>query len=118
MISSPLVPVVREVPAPPVSFEEFLAWVDEDTRAEWVDGRIILMSPSNADHQLILGFLYRLLAHFVETREPGLLLLAPFLMRLPSRPSGREPDLLFLSGDHVDRFRTTYIDGPADLVIE
>jgi Uma2 family endonuclease len=121
MISSSDIPVAREVPVPPsapVSFEEFLAWVDEDTHAEWVDGRIVLMSPSNADHQFIVGFLYRLLAHFLETRGLGLLLLAPFLMRLPSRPSGREPDLLFLSREHVDRFRDTYIDGPADLVVE
>ena len=118
MIGSPDVPVVREVPAPPISFEEFLIWVDEDTRAEWVDGQIVLMSPSNADHQLVIGFLYRLLAHFIETRELGLLILAPFLMRLQTRPSGREPDLLFLSRDHMDRFRTTYIDGPVDLAIE
>lgn len=121
MIGSSNVPVAREVPPPPpapVSFEDFLAWVDEDIRAEWVDGEIILMSPINANHQLILGFLYRLLAHVVETRDLGLLLLAPFLMRLPTRLSGREPDLLFLASEHMDRFRETYIDGPADLVVE
>lgn len=121
MLSSPDIPVVPEVPPlpkAPISFEEFLAWLDEGVRAEWVDGRIILMSPSRAEHQLLSGFIYRLLAHFLEMRPLGLLLFAPFLMRLPSRPSGREPDLLFLSEAHMDRFRETYIDGPADLVIE
>ena len=121
MVSSPDTSIARERPVPPsapVSFEEFLAWVDEDTPAEWVDGRIVLMSPSNADHQLVSGFLYRLLAHFVETRSLGLLLFAPFLMRLSSRPSGREPDLLFLASEHLDRCRDTYLDGPADLAVE
>ena len=121
MIGSSDVPVAREVPSlppAPLSFEEFLAWAREDVRAEWVDGQVILMSPNSADHQLISGFLYRLLAHMVETRGLGLLLYAPFLMRLPTRPSGREPDLLFLASEHMDRFRETYIDGPADLVVE
>jgi Uma2 family endonuclease len=39
-------------------------------------------------------------------------------MRLPVRPSGREPDLLFVANEHLDRFRATWIEGPADLVVE
>lgn len=39
-------------------------------------------------------------------------------MRLPTRPSGREPDLLFVANEHANRLRPTYVDGPADLVIE
>jgi Uma2 family endonuclease len=39
-------------------------------------------------------------------------------MRLPTRPSGREPDLLFVANEHGNRLRPTYVDGPADLVIE
>src|SRR5881275_1256091 len=39
-------------------------------------------------------------------------------MRLPSRPSGREPDILFIAQAHLDRLRATWIEGPADLVIE
>jgi Uma2 family endonuclease len=39
-------------------------------------------------------------------------------MRLPARPSGREPDVLFVAKQHADRVRSTWIDGPADLVVE
>ena len=28
-----------------MSYEAFLEWADEDTAAEWVDGKVILMSP-------------------------------------------------------------------------
>ena len=31
---------------------------------------------------------------------------------------GREPDILFIAREHLDRFRDTYLDGPADLVVE
>lgn len=105
-------------PPAPVSWEEFLAWADEDTHAEWVDGAIIEMPPVVDDHQFILGFIYRLLMEVVEAGELGLVYLAPFKMNLRSRRTGREPDLLFLSREHRDRARPTYLDGPADLVLE
>ena len=107
----------RPAPAEPVSFEEFHDWLDEDTHAEWVDGRIIVTSPSNIVHQRLAGFLYRLLVAVVEKRQLGEVLSTPFLMRLPSRPSGREPDLLFIATEHLDRLQPTYLDGPADLVV-
>jgi len=46
----------------------------------------------------------------------GIVRSAPFQMRLPN--SGREPDLIFVAASHVDRLRHTYLDGPADLVVE
>jgi len=38
-------------PPGPVTFEEFLEWLDEDTHAEWVDGAIIMMSLASDQHQ-------------------------------------------------------------------
>ena len=38
-----------------VSFEEFLAWGDEDTWAEWVDGEVIVLSPASESHQKVKG---------------------------------------------------------------
>ncbi len=106
------------LPPAPISFEEFLAWADEDTHAEWVDGRIVLMSPVNLHHQDVLKFLDRLISAFVEAHGLEWVYFAPILMRLATRPSGREPDLLFVATEHADRLRETYVDGPADLVVE
>ncbi|MBI4788678.1 MAG: Uma2 family endonuclease [Chloroflexi bacterium] len=39
-------------------------------------------------------------------------------MRLPNVPSGREPDILFIANEHRDRLKTTFLDGPADVVVE
>jgi Uma2 family endonuclease len=105
-------------PPPPISFEEFMAWADEDTHAEWVDGEIVLMSPANIEHQDLIGFLFRLISQFVDTHRLGRVFVAGVLMRLRTRPSGREPDLLFVANEHADRLRETYVDGPADLVVE
>src|SRR5262249_38958725 len=80
-----------EPPAAPVSFESFLAWLDEDTWAEWVDGAIIVNLPAGLTHQLIRDFLFRILIGFVETRRLGWVVSAPFLMRLPTRAAGPRP---------------------------
>jgi Uma2 family endonuclease len=101
-----------------MTFEEFLAWNPESGRAEWVDGEVVLVSPASGDHQFLVIFLVELLAPIIRARGLGLLLTAPFLMRLPNRPSGREPDILFLATEHAARYKQTFLDGPADLVIE
>ena len=98
-----------------MSYQAFLDWADEDTRAEWVDGEVIMMSPASAQHQQIAAFLLRVLGTFVEVHDLGLVISAPFQMKLER---GREPDLLFLAQEHLGRLQETYLDGPADLVIE
>ncbi|MFN8633226.1 MAG: Uma2 family endonuclease [Chloroflexota bacterium] len=105
-------------PPAPVAWEDFLDWLDEDVHAEWVDGEIVEMSPATDEHQRLAGFLYILLTLFVQRHGLGEVFQAPFRMRLPSRPSGREPDVLFINDAHADRVTHTFVNGPADLVIE
>lgn len=105
--------------APPlarVTFEEFLADPSCEGRREWVDGEVLEMSPVSDRHQWILGLLYSLMREW--PRRKGRLYMAPYLMRLPARPSGREPDLLYLRRERLGIDRGTYIDGPADLAVE
>jgi Uma2 family endonuclease len=103
-------------PVTTITFEDFFAWSDEDTRAEWVDGVVQIPSPANARHQMIMFFLARVIASFLEVRPLGTILEAPFLMKLAQ--SAREPDLVFVATDHQDRLTPTYLDGPADLAVE
>jgi len=106
-------------PAQPVkmTYQEFLDWTDEDTYAEWVDGRVVFMpSPASIRHQYVAQFLTALLSTYAEVFQRGTVVAAPFQMRLEN--SGREPDVFFLASEHRDRLKQTYLDGPADLVIE
>lgn len=54
-----------------VSEEEFLAWCGADVRAEWVDGKIIIMSPASKVHARLARFLTSILGDFVDERELG-----------------------------------------------
>lgn len=109
---------VLQTPVEPLrlTYEEFLAWTDEDTLAEWVDGDISMTSPASDRHQDLAGFLAALLRIFVETHKLGVVRSAPFQMKLEH--SGREPDVLFVAAEHLDRLQDTFLDGPADLAVE
>lgn len=105
-------------PKEKISYEDFLAWCDEDTRAEWVDGDVIMVSPASRRHQDIVRFLVNLLSLHVESHDLGTILIAPFQMKLGEDMPGREPDLLYVASAHLDRLGNTYLDGPADMVVE
>ena len=111
-------PQAPSLPKPPVSLEAFLAWCDEDIHAEWVDEKVLIMSPASQIHQQLVVFLTVVLKFFTEEYGLGTVLNAPFSMRLGSVQSVREPDLLFVSTRHLDRLQETYLDGPADLAVE
>jgi Uma2 family endonuclease len=99
-----------------MTYEEFLAWTDEDTMAEWVNGEVIMMTPAGYRHQDICDFLIILLRSFIETHQLGKVVSAPFQMKLAN--SGREPDILFIAARNLGRLQDTFLDGPADLVVE
>lgn len=101
---------------PRMTYEQFLDWLDEDTLAEWEDGKVEMTSPASLRHQEIANFLVEVLSGFVRTYDLGRVLDGPFQMKLSA--SGREPDVLFVATAHLGRLQPTYLDGPADLVVE
>ena len=104
-----------------MTYPEFLDWADEDTLAEWVAlpgedvGEVVMTSPASKQHQDITSFLYQMILGYTRPRHLGEVIQAPFQMKLEH---GREPDLLFVASEHLDRLGETRLDGPADLVVE
>jgi Uma2 family endonuclease len=99
-----------------MTYDEFLAWADEDTLAEWVDGKVVMTSPASAQHQYLAIFLATTLSTYVTIHDLGIVLTGPFQMKLAR--SGREPDVLFVAKEHLARLQPTLLQGPADLVVE
>lgn len=111
-------PAIADVPEfEPSTIEEFLAWEDERW-AEWVDGKVIRMTAVTLGHQEIVGFLWHLLSLYAEEHDLGVVSSAPYAMHLPARQRVREPDLLFVSRDRVNRLQDRYLEGAADVVVE
>jgi len=102
-------------PVRKMSYEEFLEWADEDTLAEWVDGEVVIYSPASPRHQRISRFLLEVLGGYARAHDLGEVFPAPMQMKLER---GREPDLLFVAREHLDRLEETHLDGPADVAVE
>src|SRR5215471_2020422 len=101
-----------------MSYEEYLAWADEDVHAEWVNGEVIVQMPPKLRQQNVVGFLLSLLKVFAQLSQLGTVLCAPFEMRATPDGPAREPDLLFVAREHLERLTEARLSGPADLVVE
>jgi Uma2 family endonuclease len=100
-----------------ISYEDFLATVDEGTHAEWVDGRVVPMTPPSKEHLRITAFLLAALRGYVNRKKlGGIVLHAPAQMKLER--SGREPDVIYLCPQTMERWGERFVEGPADLVVE
>ncbi len=113
--------IVYEPPCPTLprmTFEEFLVLDDERTMSEWVDGQVRFMSPTARKHQELLTFFIQVLGLYVTMRDVGVVIPAPFVMKIEEGRRARAPDVLFVSRERMHLIQRTYLDGPADLAIE
>jgi len=108
----------RPLPVEPISYEQFLEWADDETHAEWVAGQVELMSPRNIEEERLLRFLRWLFQSFLLRHPLGEYFGDPVQMKTAPDLPGRAPDLFFVANEHLEWLRRSYLEGPADLVIE
>lgn len=84
--------------------------------AEWIDGVVIKMAPVRLKHNQLSVFLVLLFGNFLSRTGGGEVLTEPVVMKLSH--SSREPDVQVVLPSHLERLTDTYVDGPADLVVE
>ena len=101
-----------------MTYEEYLQWANEDVHAEWVNGEVIVQMPPKDLHQRIANFLDRVIGLFVTIFGLGRLYTAPFEVKLWAEGPSREPDLLFVAKEHLDRITPERVVGAPDLVVE
>lgn len=103
--------------AGPYSFGDFLELIQEDQKADLINGVIFMASPESIDHNKLLNFLLHLLDQYVQHRDLGDVVANRVAFRIGDR-SGPEPDVAFISRERSKLIRRGYIDGPPDFAIE
>lgn len=83
---------------------------------EYSHGIIEVLPMPSIQHQLITGYLYRLLFAFITARKLGMVLISPTKVQLWEGKI-REPDVLFVSNDNVSN-RTEQWFNRIDLAVE
>ena len=106
------------VPPVEMTYEDFLQWEGENQHVEWVDGRMMFMSPvsdEHSDHTIFLSSLFR---HYTEAHRLGRVFCEPFQMKTGPDLPGRSPDIIFVATKNLGRLKRLHLNGPADLVVE
>jgi len=95
---------------------DFFALPETNRLLELSEGRLIVHSPPTLEHQEALKRLFIRLNAFVEKNELGVVELAPLPVRLwPGKI--REPDIFFISREHLERLGEK-VCGVPDLAVE
>jgi Uma2 family endonuclease len=97
--------------------ETFEAWCDEDIRAEYLNGEVIMHSPAGSDHEDDVMWLGPLLRFFIDRNGLGRLFGSNLQIRL-NAGMRRIADLAFVTKDRLEMIHPTYLDGAPDLVVE
>ena len=101
-----------------ISYAEFLSRDDEGNCAEWVDRHVIRLPPATNTHSDITLFIAALLRCALDSRQSGVVVMAPFNMKTGPDLPGRSPDVLVVTSEHLSRIREDHLEGPADVVFE
>jgi Uma2 family endonuclease len=103
---------------PDVTDEMFDELVDEDTKAELLDGVMIVHSPASPRHNLIAGFLRTLTGCYVEEKGHGRVFGPDNLIHVAARRKFA-PDAFFLTRKRVPRpLPRMQFDLVPDMVVE
>jgi len=95
---------------------DYFALPETNRLLELSEGRLIVHSPPTLGHQEALKHLFIRLNEFVEKNGLGVVELAPLPVRLwPGKI--REPDIFFISREHLERLGEK-VCGVPDLVVE
>lgn len=117
-VELPEVNVRQIVGSHAMSEAEFLAWRDEDIRAEWVNGEVIIMSPASTRHVRLVGLLLQVIGIFAKHHQSGEVFGPELQVHFEELRRWRVPDLLFVASERLQIVKPTYVEGAPDLVIE
>ncbi|MFN4258253.1 MAG: Uma2 family endonuclease [Gemmataceae bacterium] len=100
-----------------VTEEMFDEIVDEDTKAEYIDGVMIVHSPASFRHDDVSGLLRFLMRGFASSHQLGKVLGPDSLVRLPDS-SKYAPDIFFVPAADVPIPSPKVFDGVPALIVE
>jgi len=103
-----------------MSEAEYERWGLEHESCEWVDGEVILKMAVEENHDEIQRLIAIVIEQMARRRKLGKVRGPEFTtrMKLAKKTVRRDPDVMFVATANVPRLLPTYVDGPADLVVE
>jgi Uma2 family endonuclease len=118
MVQPTILPPVVRGTWTPMTYEEFLVWAPEGVRTEWTDGEGIAYVSNGDRHQWMITLFASLLTGFVDLFGLGRVVTAPYPAILWPGGPHREPDVMFVGRDRLDRWTHQRFYGAPDFAFE
>lgn len=100
------------------TWEDYLRLPEDGKRYEILEGVLYVSPAPTFDHQFSVVELLAELRSFVRPRGLGLVLTAPFDVRLPNVSNPVQPDVVFFRSGNEPRSGDRYFLGVPDLIVE
>lgn len=100
-----------------VTFDEYLDWLTEETKADLIDGVIYMQSPPADIHERIFVFLIGILNAFVVRKRLGIVRGSRTTLKF-SEANGTQPDIVFMSNTSRNRVHPYYLEGAPEVIVE
>jgi Uma2 family endonuclease len=99
------------------TFDDFLLLVNEDQKADLLDGVIYMASPESIDDNKLGGWLYSLMSLYVEQLDLGEVYYTKIAFRITQK-RGPEPDVAFVAKRRLHLVKKGFVKGPPDIAVE
>jgi Uma2 family endonuclease len=99
------------------TFDDFLALVEEDEKADLLDGVIYMASPESTDDNDLEAWLVSLVRGYSDELEIGNVYVSRVAFRITEK-QGPEPDLAFVSKRRRRTIHRGFVGGPPDVAVE
>ncbi len=100
------------------TWDDYLRLPDDGQRYEIIEGVLYVTASPTFDHQFSAFELAAELRGFVKAHRLGLVLVAPFDVRLPGVAEPVEPDIMFFSSGNEPQAGDKNFRGVPDLLVE
>lgn len=100
------------------SYEEYLALPDDGQHYESIEGVLYVTNTPDLDHQFTVMEVAYQLKQFVNTKQLGFVLVAPFEVHLSHRTRPVQPDVIVIRTEKWPGSGAKYFMGAPDLVVE
>ncbi len=95
----------------------FYEWIDENTKAEFINGRIVIHSPAKKRHLTVTKLLSRLISFYADVKDIGETFYEKAMIALTR--NDYEPDIVFFKKEKSTLFEEDQVLFPApDFVVE
>lgn len=108
----------KPLPNLEMSEEEFVDWCDDKTRAEWVDGKVVIMSPSSVEQDELNTWLASVLREFLTHHDLGKVMGPNVTARFATQRRRRVPDICVVLKHRLNFVMKNHIEGAPDLIME